>query len=230
MRMLSIVIPTLNEEARLSACLGALTGPAAGGLVGEVVVADGGSTDATANIADGFGARIITSPPGRGGQLRAGAAAAKGDWLLFLHGDTVLEAGWAEAAEAFIDENPDRAAVFTLAFDAEGLAPRVVAAGAMARTRIFKSPYGDQGLLIARTLYDGIGGYRETPLFEDVDIVRRLVRAKGRGALRVLKAKAVTSAARYERDGYVRQVLKNAWRLMRYYTGAAPEDLAKNYR
>lgn len=228
--MISVVIPTLDAEARLAAALDALVAAAADGLVKEVIVVDGGSTDGAVKIADDFGAKILTAPPGRGGQLRAGGEAAKGDWLLFLHGDTILDAGWAEEAGGFIEAGPNRAAVFTLAFDAKGLAPRVVAAGAMARTRLLKNPYGDQGLLISRRLYDDIGGYRAMPLFEDVDIVRRLVKAKGRGALKILPAKAVTSAERYERGGYARQVFKNAWRLMRYYAGAAPEDLAKKYR
>lgn len=226
----SVVIPTLNVAARLPACLDALAPAAVDGLVREVIVVDGGSTDMTAAIAEGFGATAIKSAPGRGGQLAAGARVARGDWLLFLHGDTVLEETWAPEARGFVEADAPGAAVFTLAFDAKGVAPKIVAAGAMARTAILKSPYGDQGLFLSRTLYNAIGGFKEMPLFEDVEIIQRIIRHGGRGALHVFKSKAVTSADRYERAGYMRQVLTNAWRLARYHAGVSPEKLAERYR
>ncbi len=228
--MISVVIPTLNAEARLAPCLDALVGPALDGLVKEVIVVDGGSSDKTLQIADGFGARIMTAPPGRGGQLKAGAGAARGGWLLFLHADTVLEDEWGEEALAFMRGHDSGAAVFTLQFDAKGPAPRLVAAGAMARTRMLKTPYGDQGLLISKPLYEKLGGYADIPLMEDVEFIRRLTKQEGAGALHVLRARAVTSAARYERDGYLRRVVKNLTILARYSLGAAPEDLARAYR
>ncbi len=228
--MISVVIPTLNAEARLQACLEALGPVGAGNAVEEVIVADGGSTDRTLDIAAARGARIVTAPAGRGGQLAAGADVARGGWFLFLHADTALDARWAADATAHMAKAGDRAAVFTLAFDAAAPAARFVSFGAMLRTRIFRLPYGDQGLLISRRLYEDIGGYRTMPLFEDVDIIRRLVAARGRGAFRILPAAATTSAERYERLGYARCVLRNAALLARYLAGAAPETLAKAYR
>lgn len=227
--MISVVIPTLNADARLGECLNALVAPALDGVVKEVIVVDGGSADATLPMADSFGTRILTAPPGRGGQLRRGAEAAQGEWLLFLHADTVLEEGWAEEALQFIKAHPDKAAVFTLQFDAKGLAPKLVAGGAMLRTKFMKTPYGDQGLLISKELYEDIGGYAEMPLMEDVEFIRRLMKQKGPQALCVLKAQAVTSAERYERDGYVRRVMKNLTTLTRYFLGVAPEKLAQSY-
>lgn len=225
----SIVIPTLNASARLPQCLDALVAASIDGVVREVIVVDGGSTDDTVKVASDFGARIITEAPSRGSQLKAGAAAARGDWLLFLHADTVLGEGWADHVSALIGKRSHDAGVFTLAFDAKGVAPRFVASGAMLRTRLIKSPYGDQGLLISRKAYEVIGGYKDIPLFEDVDIIKRLVRSRGRMAFCIFPVKAVTSAERYERDGYARRVIKNMILLIRYHLGAPPEKLAKDY-
>ncbi|MHA7873224.1 MAG: TIGR04283 family arsenosugar biosynthesis glycosyltransferase [Hyphococcus sp.] len=223
----SVVIPALNAAARLPACLKALA--AGGGLVGEIIVVDGGSSDETVAIAERCGARVLTAPPGRGGQLRVGAAAAGGAWLLFVHADTVLEAGWADEVRTFIDSHVYDAGVFTLAFDARSFAPWFVAAGAMARTRLVKSPYGDQGLLISRTAYERTGGFRDLPLFEDVDIVKRFLRSDPQATFHILSSKAVTSAERYEREGYARRVIRNFMLLMRYRLGASPEKLTRDY-
>lgn len=224
----SVVIPALNAAARLPACLEAVA--AGGDLVGEVIVVDGGSADETVAIAERNGARVLTAPPGRGGQLKAGAEAARGGWLLFLHADTVLAPGWAGEVRAFIDNHVYDAGVFTLAFDAKGFAPWLVAAGAMMRTKLMKSPYGDQGLLISRDAYEKAGGFHDLPLFEDVDIVKRFLRSNAKATFHVFSSKAMTSAERYEREGYVRRVVKNFILLMRYRFGASPEKLARDYR
>lgn len=224
---LSVVIPALDAAADLPAALAALAPAAIGGLIREVVVVDGGSRDETRAIAEAAGAVVIASPPGRGGQLRAGADAARGEWLFFLHADTVLEPGWEAAAAAFMTDGGARAAVFTLAFDAKGLAPRIVAAAAMIRTHILRTPYGDQGLLLPRALYEAAGGYQEMPLMEDVDLIGRLNR---RGGFKVLKARARTSARRYERDGYISRIARNALCMALFRAGVDPAKIAKIYR
>ena len=226
--MISVVIPTLNAKSRLTACLSSLVPAALDGLVKEVIVVDGGSTDQTWVIADDAGAKVIRASKGRGSQLAAGADAARGDWFLFLHADTVLELSWAEEVQEFLNRK-DRVGVFTLRFDAKGLKPKVVAWGAMMRTKAFSLPYGDQGLLISRLLYNELKGYSRVQLFEDVDFVERLIKSKGRKILKVFEAAAITSAERYEQNGYVRQVWSNFLRLMRYKFGAAPETLAEKY-
>ncbi len=226
--MISIVIPTLNAGPRFGLCLAALAPAAIDGLVKEVVVVDGGSTDATPAMADAAGARLVETAKGRGRQLKEGAGAARAPWLLFLHADTVLDGAWADEARAFV-EGGDRAGVFSLAFDHDDIRARIVAAGVSIRSRIFSLPYGDQGLLISRALYEEIGGYRDYPLFEDVDIVERIVAARGRRALHVFRTRAVTSAERYRRNGYARQVIANFVRVARYKMGRAPADLAKGY-
>ena len=234
---ISVVVPTLDAGDGLAAALASLLPATEAGLVREVVVSDGGSGDGTLDIADEAGCRVVTGSAGRGAQLARGAAAARGAWLLFLHADTVLSDGWDRAAASQLGR-PGQAGVFRLALKGEeagrsgaSLPPRLVAGGANVRARLFGLPYGDQGLLLAQSLYAQVGGYDPgLPLFEDVDLVRRLRRARGRGALRLLPAYAITSPRRYERDGYARRVAANQLLLARYLAGASPARLAARYR
>ncbi|MEM8629929.1 MAG: TIGR04283 family arsenosugar biosynthesis glycosyltransferase [Pseudomonadota bacterium] len=221
---LTVIIPTLNAAATLPRTLGGLMPGLEAGLIRQLVVSDAGSRDATGQIAEAAGADLITGAPGRGGQLLRGAEAARGDWLLFVHADTVLTPGWPEAVRGHL-AHPEAAAYFRLAFDASGVAPALVAGWANLRSRIFGLPYGDQGLLLHRDLYAAVGGFRDQPLMEDVAMARAL-----RGRLRPLDAIAATSAARYQADGWIRRGGANIWLLARYFLGASPDTLAKAYR
>lgn len=222
---ISIVIPTLNAAGDLALCLESLLPGLAAGLVREVILCDGGSTDATLAMAEAAGCRIVTSSPGRGSQLRTGAEAARGEWLLFLHADTSLSPDWVERVVAHMDRSPGKAAAFTLVYRSDAAQARWLARRANRRARWFGLPYGDQGLLIHRDLHDAVGGYPDQPLMEDVAIVRAI----GRRRLVLLSAQARTSAAKYERDGWRRRAYSNAWLLIRYLLGASPESLAKKY-
>ncbi len=221
----SVVIPTLEAADRIGPCLGALGEAVMEGVIHEVIVADGGSADAIAEVAEAVGARLVTAPRGRGKQLAAGARAARGDWLLFLHADTVLAPGWGAAVLAHVQTRPERAGYFTLRFDAPGAMAGIVAGWANLRAALFALPYGDQGLLISRALYDQAGGYRSIPLMEDVALVRRI----GRRRLARLDAAAVTSASRYGADGWLRRGWRNLTTLALYFLGVAPERLARRY-
>lgn len=224
---LSVVIPTLNAAAALPQCLAALRAARAHGFVDQLVVVDGGSTDWTREIARDAAAIVIDSPPGRGRQLAAGAKAAAGDWLLFLHADTRLEAGWERALLTYLTQ-PDAAeyaAVFRLAYDEVSPGAERVARLANWRTRRLGLPYGDQGLLIARALYDDVGGFPDLPLMEDVALARRL----GRRRLRMLPATAVTSAARYRRQGWWRRPARNLSVLLLWFLGLPPGLLRRLY-
>jgi len=221
----SVVIPTLEAADRIGPCLGALGAAVMAGVIHEVIVADGGSSDAIAEVAEAVGARLVTAPRGRGKQLAAGAKAARGDWLLFLHADTVLAPGWGAAVLAHVQTRPGRAGYFTLRFDTQGPMARIVAGWANLRAALFALPYGDQGLLISRALYDQAGGYRPIPLMEDVALVRRI----GRRRLARLGPAAVTSAARYGADGWLRRGWRNLTTLALYFLGVAPERLARRY-
>jgi rSAM/selenodomain-associated transferase 2 len=226
-RVISVIIPTLNAAAFLPACLSALAPGAVAGLVKEVIFADGGSTDATAAIAEDVGARFLSAAQGRGAQLVAGAAAARAPWLLFLHADTAPDGDWIVSVEAFLKraDPAQQAAYFRFAFDDPSFAARHAAFWVDVRCRVLALPYGDQGLLIGRGLYDALGGYRPLPLMEDVDLVRRI----GPARLQRLATRAVTSAAKYRRDGYLRRSFANLALVARFLAGADPAKLAKLY-
>lgn len=217
---LSVVIPALNAAATLLATLDAL-----GAAPREVIVVDGGSTDATADLAAARGCRVVSAPRGRGGQLAAGVVAASAPWLLLLHADTRLGPDWAEAAAAHIAVAPDRAGYFRLRIDDDTPAARRLERAVAWRCRVLGLPYGDQGLLIARALLDAVGGIRPLPLMEDVDLVRRL----GRARLAALPADALTSAARYRIEGYLRRSARNLAILSLWFAGVPPRLLARLY-
>ena len=230
-RLLSIVIPTLDAAGVLGATLADLRGGIAGleerGIGVEVVVADGGSRDDTADEARSHGARVVTAEAGRGRQLAAGAAAAEGAWLLFLHADTRPAPGWDEDVSAFIDQpaNQGRAACFRFALDDRAAAARLLERLVALRCLLFALPYGDQGLLIHRSLYEGLGGFRPLPMMEDVDLVRRL----GRRRLAYLRTPAVTSAVRFRRSGYAPRVARNLCCLLLFSMGVRAETVARLY-
>ncbi|MEL6481842.1 MAG: TIGR04283 family arsenosugar biosynthesis glycosyltransferase [Pseudomonadota bacterium] len=226
---LSVVIPTLNAAASLAPLLAPLAEGAAAGLVREVVIADGGSDDDIAALAEGVGARFVAAPRGRGRQLSAGCAAAGGPWLLILHADTRLPADWQGAVADHIEHHGGAAAYFRLRFDDRSAPARFVAGWANLRSRLFGLPYGDQGLLVPRPLYDRAGGYPEIALMEDVVLVDAIRRTAGRGALRSLATTVETSAERYRRDGWVKRGARNLLTLLRWRLGADPEALAAAY-
>lgn len=219
---LAAVIPTLNVAAGLGRTLAALAGE-----VAEVILADGGSTDATRAIGEAAGARVIAAPRGRGSQLAAGAAAATAPWLLVIHADTIPGAGWRQAAEAFMSDpaNAGRAAHFRFALDDRSPQARRLERLVAWRCRVLGLPYGDQGLLIPRAFYERLGGYRAIPIMEDVDLVRRI----GRSRLVALDAPFVTSAERWRQEGWWRRSARNLACLSLWFAGVPPERIAQLY-
>jgi rSAM/selenodomain-associated transferase 2 len=221
--MFSAIIPTLNAADVLPRMLGVLRD----GSIGEIIVVDGGSTDATGELATKAGARLVEAPRGRGSQLAAGAETAKGDWLLFIHADSVPDPGWAEAIAAFAEDarNRDRAAYFRFALDDDTAQARRLEALVDWRCRVLGLPYGDQGLLIGRAHYFRLGGYRPLPLMEDVDLVRRI----GIGQLTRLPIAARTSAWRWRAQGWWLRSARNLTCLALYFLRVPPSLIARIY-
>ena len=216
----TVVIPALDEESQVASAIRSVRSEA--DVI--VIVVDGGSRDATRDIAAREGARVLETPRGRGRQLDAGARAASGEWLLFLHADTRLEGGWREALGALPAEVVGGA--FRLAVDSPRAGFRVVEQGVRLRLRLFGLPYGDQGLFARREVYARIGGIPHLPLMEDVAFVTRLRRA---GRLAFPPVRAFTSPRRWDRYGILGTTLRNWSLLAGYAAGQSPERLARRY-
>jgi rSAM/selenodomain-associated transferase 2 len=218
---LSIIIPTLNEEARIAETLRALSpGPH------EIIVQDGGSRDRTVEIALRYTDLVYSGPRGRGLQLAEGARRATGDALLFLHADTRLPKGFGAAVQRAFRDPALAAGAFRLSFHPANAWLRLVADMANLRSLLLKMPYGDQALFTRRSDYFRAGGFRALPVMEDVDFIRRMRR---HGKIVLLQERVTTSPRRWEREGSLYATLRN-WSLMaRYLLGEAPESLARRY-
>ena len=226
--MISVIIPSLTLGASLDAAVARLRPAVEAGLVSAIIVAvDGQAAEHTRLDAHVL---VVTCGGGRGAALAEGAALATTPWLLFLHADTVLQPGWIDEASQFIDaqaRSPHHhsAAAFRFKLDDTGVRPRVLEALVRLRCQVFKLPYGDQGLLISRRLYDEVGGYQRLPLMEDVAIIRKL----GRRRVQILNAAAVTSAVRYQHDGYIRRSVRNVTCLLLYSLGVPVRIIQRIY-
>lgn len=194
------------------------------GLIRELIVTDGGSSDATRQMADEAGARVLVGEPSRGGQLHRAGQVARGGWLLVLDADTVLDPGWSEAVAAHV-ANSKSPACFRLGFRARGVAAGLVAGWANLRTRLFGLPLGHQGLLVRRADYDAAGGFPDQPRLEDVALVQALKR-NGAGRPTMLAVTARATAGPHLRKGGMR----NLWTQGRCVMGADPERLAADAR
>ena len=218
---LSAVIPTLNEGNNLRACLNVLAGG-----VAELIVVDGGSCDHTESVASHFNARWIEASKGRGSQLAAGGTAATGEWIIFIHADTILEKGWQKPVSKFINEIGEKeiAGVFCYRNDLNHIGGKFLEQCVAWRTAL-GLPYGDQCLLIGRRYYNRLGGFQDMPIMEDVDLVRRI----GRQRLRVIPVAATTSGIRYRHLGIFSRSLRNIVCLALYFAGLPPRLIAKLY-
>ncbi len=221
----SIVVPARNEARRIVATLASLQAARSAGH--EVIVVDGGSTDATLALASRGADRAFAAPPGRAAQMNAGAAAAAGDVLLFLHADSLLPADGVDALLRAIAQSGRRWGRFDVTIAG---APRVlslIATMMNARSTLTGVATGDQGIFVVRALFEAVGGFPDQPLMEDIELSRRLKRAAGRPLC--LPQRIVTSGRRWERDGPWRTIVA-MWRIrFAYWRGADPARLAARY-
>lgn len=223
--LVTTIIPTLNDGAALASLLPTL--PADPGV--EIIVVDAGKEgDPVMNgLRDRYpDVHWTASPPGRGAQMNVGARRARGRWLLFLHADTRLAPEWIAVLRR-LDAQPQIAGgSFRFALDSDATWARWIEWGVRIRVRLFDLAYGDQALFVRRPVFEEMGGYRELALMEDVDFIRRLRR---RGRLEHTGVLALTSARRWEQDGWLRRTVENVALVLLFLAGRSPEGLARRY-
>lgn len=217
----SVIIPTLNEADVIQEQVGRVLALEPGT---EVIVADGGSEDATVSLATAAGASMVRCGRGRGIQLNAGAARAMGDVLLFLHADTQLPANAFHLLRGRFAGGEVQIGTFRLAFDEDHWLFAVYAF--FSRFDSVLTTFGDQCIVVRHSFFEALGGFPEWPLFEDVALLQK---ARRRTRVHCFPAAVVTSARRFEGGGVVRQSLRNGWYVLRYFLGASPWDLAASY-
>lgn len=222
-KRISIIIPALNEAGVIAKTIAAL--PKSEKL--EILVVDGGSSDDTAEIARKHGASVLFCAPSKAEQMNAGAEAARGDVLLFLHADTLLPEKFESKVLRAADRQGFCAGAFSLGIDSEDRGLRFIEWMANWRARILKMPYGDQALFVSRDLFIRIGGYADFPIMEDFDLVRRL---KNIGNITILPDTVKTSPRRWQDLGVLHTWILNQVIIAAYYLGIPPRRLALWYR
>jgi rSAM/selenodomain-associated transferase 2 len=218
---LSVIIPALNEERSLGGTLASISSH-----VHEIIVVDGGSKDDTVKIAREYASVVLDSNRGRGIQQHTGACHAKGEVLLFLHADTRLPNGFEIMIETTLSDPRTVFGAFRLGHHPSTAFLNLVALMANFRSLLLRMPYGDQGLFMRRSDYFRVGGFKDLPLMEDVDLVRRLNKI---GKFKLVKARVRTSARRYDRNGIVYTTVRNWSLIIRYLLGQSPERLHRLY-
>ena len=222
MRKISVIIPALNEEKMLDSLLQQLCSSPA---YAEIIVVDGGSKDGTRDIINNYPkVNLITSDKGRAIQMNKGAKFASGEILWFLHADSTVVAQAGELIDGELDGR-SVAGSFYLKFNKNNFWLNLYSWISRANCTIFT--YGDQGIFLYKHVFDALGGFKDIPIMEDLDLVRRLKRT---GYFSKLSYPVVTSARRFERNGMVRQEIKNLFLVMGYYVGLSPNFLARFYK
>lgn len=220
---ISIIIPTLNEEAVIEKTLSRLQGNKAS----EVIIVDGGSRDATVTLAKKAGYKVISSPQGRGIQMNLGAAEATSEILLFLHADTILPDNFAQLIQTTMSKPNLCGGAFSLAIDCNRKDLAMIAWGANLRSRLLQMPYGDQALFTTRHMFSAVGGFPEIEIMEDFVFIKKL---KQRGTIAILQECVKTSARRWQNMGIVQTTLINQLMICGYGFGISPAVLVRWYR
>jgi rSAM/selenodomain-associated transferase 2 len=220
---ISIIIPVLNEAPTIASVIS--TAQTANNV--EIIVADGGSSDGTADIATSLGVRVVSTAPGRAAQMNAGAASATGDILLFLHADTHLPPEYDSGARRALAKPLAVAGAFQLKIDARQQSLRLVEKGVNWRSNFLQIPYGDQAIFLYSATFDKIGGFPDLPLMEDFEFVRRL---KKQGRIEIVPQPVLTSARRWQQLGVIQTTTINQIVIIAYFLGVSPDRLAFWYK
>ncbi len=218
---ISVVIPTWNEAPYIAACIESVVKALPDA---EILVVDGGSTDATRDLASQGGALVLMAPRGRGTQCNVGGRSAVGDIILFLHADTALPGDAGERITEGFHDPEMQVAMFRLSFDQEHPLLKFYSFFTRFDSEWYK--FGDQAIVLRRDLFWRMGGFPDWPLLEDVEFLRR-VRLATR--IRIFPSAVITSSRRLRRDGLVRRQIINAWLLIRFKFGTSSHELAREY-
>jgi rSAM/selenodomain-associated transferase 2 len=231
---ISIIIPALNEAQNIErTIISAQASEPSSAAAVEIIVVDGGSIDATVEIAQTLGAKIILAGQGRAHQMNVGAQVATGQILLFLHADTCLPAGFDRLVRAALQKHLPKspkttiAGAFELKINGEASGLRLVEWGVKWRSRWWQMPYGDQAIFLRAETFQQVGGFPVMPLMEDFALISRLQKL---GAIKILSATVVTSDRRWQQKGILKTTILNQIIVMAYLLGVAPDRLAKWYR
>lgn len=223
----SVIIPAFNEATVINGTIDSISAASSGGDC-EIIVVDGSPDGETVRAIEKEEVRTLISGKGRARQMNAGAAAAKGETLIFLHADTTLPVNAFRAISAAFEKGDLVGGAFDLSIGSDRPAFRIIERAASFRSRITRVPYGDQAIFVRRGYFEAIGGFCEIPLMEDIDLMRR-IRNRG-GRILLLPDKVKTSPRRWEKEGVFLCTLRN-W-LIRglYLLGVGPERLARFYK
>jgi len=221
---ISIIIPTINEASNLPLLLSDLSSIQ---KEGEIIIVDSGSEDKTIDVANIYGAKVfISKERNRGLQLDIGAKNSKGEWLVFLHADTRLTHDWFKKINSFLEGNKNLIYYFEFKINHKKIIYRVLEIFVNFRSKYFRQPYGDQGLIIHRTTYFKNNGFRNIPLMEDVDFLRRLNKKKD---LKQLNLPIFISSRKWERTNIFLQAIKNWQFRRRWLKGESLKSIYSDY-
>jgi rSAM/selenodomain-associated transferase 2 len=223
---ISVILPVFKEASLINHTIANILSSEYGGNV-EIIVVDGSAEEETIRAIENNKARKIVSEKGRSRQMNKGATIARGEILLFLHADTLLPRDALSAIASIMQNHKFVGGAFDLGIDSARTVFRLIETAASLRSRITRVPYGDQGIFLRKGYFHTIGGFREIPLMEDVDLMRRIKKAGDRICILPLRVK--TSPRRWEKEGIIRCTLRNWTLLTLYYLGCPPEKLVKHY-
>ena len=220
--LISIIIPTLNEAGNIKETI--ISSQFSNNV--EIIVVDGGSQDETLFIAKSLNVKVIISPAGRANQMNAGAMAASGEILLFLHADTRLPTNFEEMMRTTLAKPGIVAGAFALRINAPNLGLRLVEFGVKWRSHLWQMPYGDQGIFLTKDVFQQVGNFPQMPIMEDFELIRKL---KTMGKIYLLQTPVITSPRRWLKKGIIQTTILNQIIVIAYLLGVSPQQIRNWY-